>query len=1024
MATRPWTPWYKEIREVLGRKTDSLQCSLCQKTYARKLERQLSHLGYEEVLGKRNSGVSLCAKLTPPIRSLFRNCGGRYPRHSGELLPQRSTTPTLETPSSTEHGTPKSTGGDSCVGSTQVPIASSGADTVEPTLPFLPPREYGSIGGTGPRLLRQSVLSEGFQEVERRELDKLWARFFYEANVPFAIARNGAFKEAVMKTAAFGKPYVPPSYHDVRTRLLVQAKTDLEADLNNRTAETVRKFGGTLALDGWTSVSSRPLCNAMLVSPAGELFLGSVDTTGKEKTAEYMASIMDKFIDQVGPHNIVQVCTDNASSMLKASQIVTQKYPHIYIQGCAAHAMDLLLEDWGKATWVKEAVRKAKYLVKFVRNRQMPLAVFRKHEAKFNLLLPGQTRFASNFIMVDRLLKVRAALEQSVVDPDWLAYVTKLRDSRKDKARTLSRTVKKLVQDDHFWERCTNFREMVAPVVYALREFDAKEPCMGKGLHILRNLEKHVLALRNEPFNLATDLADVAERDFYTRKRMITTDLHSAGALLNPYLLHDKDLADDADAITACKRVLGKLCTPENYPDVVNEFIAFRHKTPPFHDMLDPKQQKCSPHAWWDFEGACGKFLAPIAKRILAQTLSSSSCERNWSSYSFVHNKVRNRLLPQRANDLVYVYTNSKLLANGKLTDEKRWYAENLDLEDLQAPSSNNSQDSNGFSSDVDADYNPELLDDAIDSGPPTWTTNIHHGVGNEYDFLSDDDTAAENADDTLPISRYLNGDGLLNSQNILPSRVSPTPQRPRDSIPCEVKTLKETRGVPIDEDSTLLKGKKIEDDGLEGTLSPLPGLHFPRKNSSALKEQAPLHGGASRPLFGSSPKDVTRTNLKSSHGLVSLSKQVRPRAAEAESDNVSSDGNFPLSTLFKNHSGIPPHHNLSSCKAKTALHIKIETAVGNGPSAVGPTHPTEPILKRKAVMQPFALSPHQNPLHARNPLDAIEYCKRFKTIHSTTIKRRIKVEDASNDEDGPSGPSGAEVKGDSDYELPTDINE
>jgi hypothetical protein len=45
--------------------------------------------------------------------------------------------------------------------------------------------------------------------------------------------------------------------------------------------------------------------------------------------------------------------------------------------------------------------------------------------------------------------------------------------------------------------------------------------------------------------------------------------------------------------------------------------------------MLDPAEQKLLAHAWWDFEGACGKLIAPIAERILAQPVSSSSCERN-----------------------------------------------------------------------------------------------------------------------------------------------------------------------------------------------------------------------------------------------------------------------------------------------------------------------------------------------------------------------------------------------------------
>ena len=324
--------------------------------------------------------------------------------------------------------------------------------------PFLSTaNEPQRAGDTLPRIMRQSVISEAFQDVERRELDKAWARFFYEANVPFGVARSAAFKDAVMKTATFKGPYIPPSYHDIRTRLLVQAKADLEADLNNRMAESVRKFGGTLAMDGWTSVTSRRLCNAMLVSPAGELFLGAIDTTGHEKTTKYMASIMEDFIEQVGPQNIVQVCTDNASSMLKAGQIITDKYPHIYIQGCAAHAMDLLLEDWRKITWIKGVVEKARYLVRFVKNRQMPLSVFRKHKAQLALLMPGQTRFASNFIMIDRLLQVRNALELSVVDVDWEDYVKKLRDSRKDKARTVSRNVRRIILDDHFWNRCTNF---------------------------------------------------------------------------------------------------------------------------------------------------------------------------------------------------------------------------------------------------------------------------------------------------------------------------------------------------------------------------------------------------------------------------------------------------------------------------------------------------------------------------------------------------------------------------------------
>jgi hypothetical protein len=77
---------------------------------------------------------------------------------------------------------------------------------------------------------------------------------------------------------------------------------------------------------------------------------------------------------------------------------------------------------------------------------------------------------------------------------------------------------------------------------------------------------------------LDQDMAAAMEDAFYNRWTMVKTDLHSAGALLNPYLLHDKELADDSNSLTACKRVLRKLCSPETYPDVVQDFLAFRHK--------------------------------------------------------------------------------------------------------------------------------------------------------------------------------------------------------------------------------------------------------------------------------------------------------------------------------------------------------------------------------------------------------------------------------------------------------------
>ena len=51
-----------------------------------------------------------------------------------------------------------------------------------------------------------------------------------------------------------------------------------------------------------------------------------------------------------------------------------------------------------------------------------------------------------------------------------------------------------------------------------------------------------------------------------------------------------------------------------------------------------------------------------VAIRVLAAMPSSSSCERNWSAFDFVHSKKCNKLSSARANNLVHVFSNKQLV--------------------------------------------------------------------------------------------------------------------------------------------------------------------------------------------------------------------------------------------------------------------------------------------------------------------------------------------------------------------------
>jgi hypothetical protein len=72
----------------------------------------------------------------------------------------------------------------------------------------------------------------------------------------------------------------------------------------------------------------------MCVSPASKEFLGAIDTSGHRMDVVYIADVIKRYLIEVGPQNVLQVCTINASMMRKAVSIVQEEWPHLYFQGC------------------------------------------------------------------------------------------------------------------------------------------------------------------------------------------------------------------------------------------------------------------------------------------------------------------------------------------------------------------------------------------------------------------------------------------------------------------------------------------------------------------------------------------------------------------------------------------------------------------------------------------------------------------------------------------------------------------
>ena len=77
------------------------------------------------------------------------------------------------------------------------------------------------------------------------------------------------------------------------------------------------------------------------------IYVSSVNTTNILKTTNYIFSLMNKIVEEVGEENIVQVVTDNRTSFKAIGMLWKEKRKHLFWSPYATHCIDLMLEDIG-----------------------------------------------------------------------------------------------------------------------------------------------------------------------------------------------------------------------------------------------------------------------------------------------------------------------------------------------------------------------------------------------------------------------------------------------------------------------------------------------------------------------------------------------------------------------------------------------------------------------------------------------------------------------------------------------------
>jgi hypothetical protein len=118
---------------------------------------------------------------------------------------------------------------------------------------------------------------------------------------------------------------------------------------------------------------------------------------------------------------------------------------------------------------------------------------------------------------------------------------------------------------------------MVKPVIKTLRVFDRRTPAMAKAWLEMNNLNRHVFSLWDPDFNLPASMAARLEAQSVERWDMMITDLHYAGALLNPFFMNVMEIQNNSTSKHALNKVVQKLSDPlrVDFNEVMNELTQY-----------------------------------------------------------------------------------------------------------------------------------------------------------------------------------------------------------------------------------------------------------------------------------------------------------------------------------------------------------------------------------------------------------------------------------------------------------------
>ncbi len=483
-------------------------------------------------------------------------------------------------------------------------------------------------------------------------------------------------------------------------KIYKEQKMKTEEQLSHKYSE---KSGiqGTLQCDAWTNNVHESVLSFVYSSPAlpKPLYLESVFPSFVSLNSNFVANEFTRVINKIGNEKVIAIVTDNESTMSNARDIVRGNFPSLKNPGCLCHWLALIPKDLeSNSATVRDTFTKASTVVKYLTNHHAPHALFMTHSKGKSLKMPVATRWFTNLMMIESLDECMGALSACVHDQRFLSKSVMvngevIRSDLTNDQLNEAKKIKDIVMNGNIWDRVKFLKNILAPLRDAEKKFESAYPPIQDVYPTLIEYKLFVdkFVVSDWQNSIKQKLKNILDARFQFLK---SERMYVQAHLLDPSNLGAKIGADPSfghNISSVQSDMSSEFVTEAESVGFQTELAKYMINMKQVTDGYKKAQKSHNLVHFFYTISQDYPLLSPFAIRLFSIVPTTASVERHFSSFGFIHRKLRNRLTQVNATKLVFIFQNYHAENRVENEDES---SDDEDFSPTNASSSGDSSDS------------------------------------------------------------------------------------------------------------------------------------------------------------------------------------------------------------------------------------------------------------------------------------------------------------------------------------------